>query len=115
MLILGLAAAVAAPSFILRAPPTEASSAIDVARGVALKRAELMFLSLNPTGDWRVNRPSTGVTIISGRIDVPPPTGVEIEISPLGVCVLRRGSLQAPGKRFDPLSCRLEAVAAEMR
>ena len=109
LVLLGLAFALAAPSFFTtRAPDAGVQRVVDTARQAAVRRAEALTLTLHPDGQWQVERTdgSSRQPVSSGTFGRAHASSLQIRISPLGACMLVE-STPLPPFVIDPVRCRL--------
>lgn len=109
LVLLGLAAALAAPAFITPggAPGSALGEPLHAARVNAIRRAETLYLTVSPTGHWRLDAPSdTTAPLATGVEGGYAGPGVTVIVSSLGTCGLDAAS-QAAGRALaiDPLTC----------
>jgi hypothetical protein len=112
LLLLGLAAALAAPVFIL--PERGESELVTVVRGarqLAERRGENLYLDMGPEGRWSV----TGAAsleegrLAEGELSEYDGPRFRLMLSPIGTCALDvRSSGAASMVRVAPLTCEVE-------
>jgi prepilin-type N-terminal cleavage/methylation domain-containing protein len=102
--LMGIAAAVVAPSFGARSATPEASRSalVTSARRMAVRRAERLSLRLSQNGAWSVRTLTDGAVLDSGHVRDALPDA-ELLLDALGGCVPARGT--SAGEHFDPLTC----------
>ena len=102
--LMGIAAAVVAPSFATRsaAPVASRVALVTSARRMAVRRAERLSLQLARDGAWTLRTLANGAVLDSGRVADSLPNA-ELLLDALGGCVPARG--EAAGAPFDPLTC----------
>jgi hypothetical protein len=113
LLLLGLAAALAAPVLIL--PDRDEAGLVTVvsgARQLAERRGENLYLDVGPAGQWSV----TGAVsleegaLVEGKLADYDGPRFRLVLSPIGTCALDvRSSRAASTVRVDPLTCEVEA------
>ncbi len=103
--VIGIALAVVGPALIVHRPAPGISEVLTQSRRAALRRGESVVVRVTADGVWQ-GRPAqaSDQALISGEIAPLPSGPVEILISPLGVCTVRRGRLGAD-RAFNPLTC----------
>jgi prepilin-type N-terminal cleavage/methylation domain-containing protein len=112
LVVMGLMVGLVAPALIPRRAPGERDSlaaAVRFARDVALRRSEVVYLRVEPSGDWRVEGASSqqdGV-LASGRVDGYQGGGATLVASPIGTCGFDGRSGRASEIALDPLTCEL--------
>ncbi len=113
LVLLGLAAALAAPAFIVPEPddPSALSSIVSGVRELAARRGETLKLRLTPDGEWRVEaaQGSPEGVLAEGRLegDFRGPA-FTLMVSPLGTCGFEvRSSAASRFIRIDPLTCEV--------
>ncbi len=116
LVLLGMAAAVAAPAIRSVLPRHPAlSSLVPAARDAAARRAETVYLRVAESGEWRMEgAASSGAgPLATGRVDPFPGLPLTLIVSPLGNCAFDLRSTQAARSiRLDTLSCKIERPAA---
>src|SRR6266581_3075409 len=97
----------------LLAPHHHASTLNDVvagAREAAARRGEVLYLSIEPTGRWRLEggaNPLEG-TLAGGRLEPFLAARVTLIVSPLGTCAFDVRSAAAAGAiTLEPLTCEI--------
>src|SRR5207245_8194995 len=91
LIMMGLAAALVAPALL--APHHHASTLNDVvagAREAAARRGEVLYLSIEPTGRWRLEggaNPLEG-TLAGGRLEPFLAAPVPLSVSLCGICAI---------------------------
>src|SRR3989442_13894339 len=74
------------------------------AREVAARRGEVVYLHIDPTGDWRME--GTPTPLATGHVQPFLTVAVTVMVSPLGTCGFDVRSAAAVGTvPLDPLSC----------
>ncbi len=111
LILMGLAAALVAPALL--APHHQASTLNDVfasAREAAARRGEVLYLSIEPTGRWRLEggaNPLEG-TLAAGRVEPFGAAPVTLIVSPLGSCAFDvRSAAAASALALEPLTCEI--------
>ncbi len=113
LIMMGLAAALVAPALL--APHHHASTLNDVvagAREAAARRGEVLYLSIEPTGRWRLEggaNPLEG-SLAGGRLEPFLAAPVTLIVSPLGTCAFDVRSAAAAGAiTLELLTCEIGA------
>jgi prepilin-type N-terminal cleavage/methylation domain-containing protein len=107
LLLVGLALALAAPSFARpRVPEGDAfRRVLDAARATAVRRAETLTLDVRADGAWSITGADTALAL-GGVLDSAPARPLRLSISPLGACLPDLTSGPATDARaWDPLRC----------
>jgi prepilin-type N-terminal cleavage/methylation domain-containing protein len=112
LVLLGMAAAVAAPAIrsVLPARPA-LSSLVPAARDAAARRGETVYLRVAESGEWRMEGAvsSDAGPLATGRVDPFPGLPLTLIVSPLGSCAFDLRSTQAARSiRLDPLRCKIQ-------
>ena len=109
LVLMALAAALVAPAFVA---PRDRGAAITriigEVRALAIRRAEAMELSIEPSGAWRVDGVATAQTgpLATGTISPAPAVALVLVFSPLGSCAPSVTTAAAAGfLQLDPLTC----------
>jgi len=113
LVLMGLAAALVAPALL---PPHHDQSALTAllgsAREVAARRGEIVYLHIDPTGQWRMEtgaNPLQGA-LASGRVEPFLTASVTLLVSPLGSCAFDlRSAAGAGAVALDPLTCQIRS------
>jgi prepilin-type N-terminal cleavage/methylation domain-containing protein len=112
LLLLGMAAALAAPALRSFRPVRPAlGSLIPGARDAAARRGETVYLRIAESGEWRMEgaASSDAGPLATGRVDPFPGLPLTIIVSPLGSCAFDLRSAQAARLiRLDPLTCKVD-------
>jgi prepilin-type N-terminal cleavage/methylation domain-containing protein len=113
LLVIGMAAAVAAPA-LLRSRPAEAgfSALLDNARETAIRRGESVHLRIGTSGEWKIegSASATPEVLVEGRVDPFLKHSLTLLVTPTGSCALDVPSAQTAGDlRLDPLTCQVAA------
>ena len=101
LVVMGLAVALVAPSFVTRRDATSAlADLVQRARATAIRRAEAVTLRVDAAGRWDAGG------LASGTLPQPPAAPVTVIFSPLGSCAPDVASTSA-GRALglDPLTC----------
>ena len=113
LILMGLAAALVAPALLPHHHDQSALSALLAsAREVAARRGEVVYLHIDPTGQWRME---AGANPLAGTLatgSVPPflAASVTLMVSPLGSCAFDVRSAAAAGAvALDPLTCQIRS------
>ena len=112
--LLGLAAAVVAPS-LRRAddgPADALGELLPHVRAVAASRGETMYLRIAESGDWRIEGAASAdePAVETGRVDRFEGLPLVLVVAPTGTCGLdawSAASATAVAARLDPLACEL--------
>jgi prepilin-type N-terminal cleavage/methylation domain-containing protein len=111
LLIMGMAAALAAPA-LLRSRPVESglSALVANARETAIRRGETVYLRIGQSGQWIIEgAASSGAgALVSGQVDPIPGAPLTLLVTPTGSCALDVPSTAAaPAIQLDPLTCNV--------
>ena len=111
LILMGLAAALVAPALL--APHRRAATVSDLvesAREAAARRGEVLHLTIEPTGQWRLEsgaNPLEG-TLAAGRVEPFLAAPVTLIVSPLGSCAFDvRSTSAASALALEPLTCEI--------
>ena len=111
LILMGLAAALVAPALL--APGRSTSSLKDLvasAREAAARRGEVVYLTIEPTGQWRLEggaNPLEG-TLAAGRVQPFFAAPVTLVVSSLGSCAFDvRSAAAASAVALEPLTCEI--------
>jgi hypothetical protein len=118
---MGLMVGLVAPAVIPRREPDERGSLAPVvrfARDAALRRSEVVYLHIEPSGAWRVDGASSQQQdgpLASGHVDAYRGGGATLVVSAIGTCGFDAQSTRVPALALDPLTCevRPEPVPAD--
>ncbi len=118
LVLLGLAAALAAPAFLSREPAAESQLAAVVrgSRELAERRGEVVHLRVRSSGEWRVEGAASASagTLAQGRLDDFAGPRFTLVVSPIGTCAFDVRSAGAANViAIDPLTCEVRAPARE--
>lgn len=114
LVLLGLAAALAAPAFLSRErePESQLATIVRGVRELAERRGEIVHLRVGASGDWQVEgaaSPAAG-TLAEGRLDDFAGPGFTLVVAPIGTCAFDvRSSGAARFIAIDPLTCEVQA------
>jgi prepilin-type N-terminal cleavage/methylation domain-containing protein len=111
LVLLGMAAAVAAPAIRSLLPARPAlSSLVPAARDAAARRGEIVYLRIADSGEWRMEgaASSDAGPLATGRVDPFPGLPLTLIVSPLGSCAFDLRTQAARSIRLDPLRCKIE-------
>jgi Tfp pilus assembly protein FimT len=113
LILLTLASAVVVPSLLTRVPNDSNSlqRVVANAREAAVRRGELVRLSIDRSGAWQATAGTLPVTdiLMSGRLS-DTRGSVELLFSPLGTCgPSAEDALIEGGVTLDPLSCEVRS------
>jgi len=114
LILMGLAAALVAPALLPHHHHDQSalSALLASAREVAARRGEVVYLHIDPTGQWRME---AGANPLAGTLatgSVPPflTASVTLMVSPLGSCAFDVRSAAAAGAvALDPLTCQIRS------
>jgi len=111
LILMGLAAALVAPALL--APHRRAATLSDLvasARETAARRGEVLHLTIEATGQWRLEggaNPLEG-TLAAGRVEPFLAAPVTLIVSPLGSCAFDvRTASAASALALEPLTCQI--------
>jgi len=111
LILMGLAALLVAPALL---PPHRDHSALDAllssAREVAARRGQVVYLHIDPLGQWRMEAGANPreETLASGRVQPFVTAPVTLMVSPLGSCAFDlRSAAAADAVALDPLTCEI--------
>jgi prepilin-type N-terminal cleavage/methylation domain-containing protein len=113
LILMGLLAVLVAPTLLPRHHDQNALNALlGSAREVAARRGEVVYVHIDPTGQWRMEagaNPSRG-TLATGRVQPSLAASVTLIVSPLGSCGFDLRSAAAAGAvALDPLTCEIRS------
>ncbi|OLB67673.1 MAG: hypothetical protein DMD38_02935 [Gemmatimonadetes bacterium] len=111
LILMGLVAVLVAPALFPRHHDQSALNALLVsAREVAARRGEVVYLHIDPTGEWRMEagaEPRQG-PLATGRVPSFFTAAVTLMVSPLGSCGFDvRSAAAVGGEVLDPLTCEM--------
>lgn len=114
LVLMGLAAALVAPALFpsRESAPAGVAALVGAARDAAVRRGEVVYLRIGPSGEWRVEGAASAAQgdLAGGRLagfSGPPFTLV---VSPLGSCAFDvRSVAAARAIALDPLTCEVRA------
>ena len=111
LILMGLVAVLVVPALFPRHHDQSALNALLVsAREVAARRGEVVYLHIDPTGEWRMEAGAnpTQAPLASGRVQPFLTAAVTLMVSPLGSCGFDVRSAAAVGTDvLDPLTCEM--------
>src|SRR2546425_2610395 len=111
LILMGLAAALVAPARL--APHRRGVTLSDLvasARETAARRGEVLHLTIEPTGQWRLEGGANTLdgTLAAGRVEPFLATPVTLIVSPLGSCAFDvRTASAASALALEPLTCEI--------
>jgi Tfp pilus assembly protein FimT len=109
LILLALGAALVAPSLLsnLAEPASEVRTLLHNARQAAVRRGEMVRLTIDRSGVWRatVGEGSRRELLMSGRLMARPAAAADLIFSPLGTCGPADGSAPGTLADYDPLTC----------
>jgi prepilin-type N-terminal cleavage/methylation domain-containing protein len=111
LILMGLVAVLVVPALFPRHHDQSALNALLVsAREVAARRGEVVYVHIDPTGEWRMEagaNPRQG-PLATGRVEPFFTAAVTLMVSPLGSCGFDVRSAAAVGADvLDPLTCEM--------
>ena len=113
LILMGLVAALVAPTLLPRHHDQSALNALLVsAREAAARRGEVLYVHIDPTGEWRIEAGASPLQapLATGHMQPVFTAAVTLMVSPLGTCGFDVRSAAAVGTvPFDPLSCEMRA------
>jgi len=111
LILMGLVAVLVVPALFPRHHDQSAINALLAsAREVAARRGEVVYLHIDPTGEWRMEAGAdpTQAPLASGRVQPFLTAAVTLMVSPLGSCGFDVRSAAAVGAEvLDPLTCEM--------
>ena len=111
LILMGLVAALVAPALIPHRHEGSALAAlIESARDAAARRGETVYLTIMPTGEWRMEGGATPLegTLARGRVQPSLAVAVTLVVSPIGSCGFdARSAAAAVAVLLDPLTCEI--------
>jgi prepilin-type N-terminal cleavage/methylation domain-containing protein len=107
LILVGIGFTLAIPAFIRPRLDSEygVQRVIDSARRMAVRRAETLTVSIEPSGVWAVDNGDRTTEPATGTVESDFSSVVRVRISALGACTL--DSVE-PGVTVDAVSCRIE-------
>ncbi len=113
LILMGLVAVLVAPVLLPRHHDQSALNALLVsAREVAARRGEVVYVHIDPTGEWRMEAGANPLqpALATGRVEPFFTAAVTLMVSPLGSCGFDVRSAAAVGADvLDPLTCEIRA------
>jgi prepilin-type N-terminal cleavage/methylation domain-containing protein len=110
LILMGLVAVLVAPALFPRHHDQSAINALLVsARELAARRGEVVYVHIDPTGDWRMEAGANPreAPLATGRVEPFFTAAVTLMVSPLGSCGFDVRSAAAVGAVLDPLTCEM--------
>jgi type II secretion system protein H len=111
LILMGLVAALVAPALFPRHHDQSALNALLVsAREVAVRRGEVVYVHIDPTGEWRMEAGANPgqAPLANGRVEPFATAAVTLMVSPLGSCGFDVRSAAAVGAEvLNPLTCEI--------
>ena len=111
LILMGLVAVLVVPALFPRHHDQSAINALLAsAREVAARRGEVVYLHIDPTGEWRMEAGAnpTQAPLASGRVQPFLTAAVTLMVSPLGSCGFDvRSAAAVGGEVLDPLTCEM--------
>lgn len=108
IVLIGVSLALVAPSIILRRDQLDIQQVVTQARRRALERAEMVTLSVDRSGMWRIRQETSPAQ--SGTLDRHDGKALTLEVSPLGTCSIVEGYRGTGAMAFNALTCELTQV-----
>jgi prepilin-type N-terminal cleavage/methylation domain-containing protein len=107
LILVGIGFTLAIPAFITpgRAAEPGVQRVIDSARRMAVRQAETLTISIEPSGAWAVDNGDRNTDPATGTVESDFGSVVRVRISALGACTL--DSIE-PGVTVNAVSCRIE-------
>ena len=106
LILLGVGFGLAVPAFVT--PQDGATDGVQrilsTARRAAVRRAEAITVSVEPSGDWTIANGDRATPPETGTLDWEPGAHLRVRISPLGACVLDSNDASLS---IDAVSCRI--------
>jgi prepilin-type N-terminal cleavage/methylation domain-containing protein len=117
LVVMGLMVGLVAPAFVPRPEPDDRDSlapALRFAREAALRRSEVAYLRIEPSGAWRVEAASSreGAPLAGGHLASYHGGAATLVVSPIGTCGFDARSAADPGFVVDPLTCEVRSGPA---
>jgi len=113
LILMGLVAVLVAPVLLPRHHDQSALNALLVsAREVAARRGEVVYVHIDPTGEWRMEAGANPLqpALATGRVEPFFTAAVTLMVSPLGSCGFDvRSAAAVGGDVLDPLTCKMRA------
>jgi prepilin-type N-terminal cleavage/methylation domain-containing protein len=116
LILMGLVAALVVPRLLPRHDKSDVNVLLRSAREVAARRGEVVYVHIDPTGEWRMdagaNRGdvSAPTLLAAGRVEPFLTAPVTLMVSPLGTCGFDVRSAAAVGAvPLDPFSCTMRS------
>src|SRR5437870_12776354 len=96
LILMGLLFALVAPTLLPRhQDKSDVNALLRSAREVAARRGEVVYLHIDPTGDWRME--GTHTPLATGHVQPFLTVAVTVMVSPLGTCCFDVRSAAAVG------------------
>lgn len=119
LVIMGLAAGLVAP--LLLRPTTydrqrQLTAVVQAARNTAATRGEVIYVRIEPTGEWHMEGGGLPVEgdVARGRMDRLSQSPLTLIVSPIGSCSfdVRSTAAAAAIVRLDPLICEMKLISS---
>jgi prepilin-type N-terminal cleavage/methylation domain-containing protein len=114
LLLIGMAAALAAP-VLLRANPGRSGfeELITTSRDAAVRRGEVLYLRMSPSGQWTLEAANSPTdSLASGQIE-PVGSPLTLMFSPNGSCMFDVATItRGTTIRLDPLTCEVQPATS---
>jgi Tfp pilus assembly protein FimT len=115
LLLIGMAAALAAPVLMRENPArSEFEELITTSREAAVRRGEVLYLRVSPSGHWSLDAASAppGDSLATGQVEsVGAP--LTLMLSPNGSCMFDVATIsRGTAIRLDPLTCQVQTPSA---
>ena len=112
LVLMGLAAALVAPALIAPRHDSDLKTLLGSARDAAARRGEVVYLQIEPSGNWRLEGGASPLegTLAAGRIKPFLTVPATLVVSPLGSCAFDvRSGAAARVVALDQLTCEIRA------
>jgi prepilin-type N-terminal cleavage/methylation domain-containing protein len=118
LIIMGLAAALVAPSLLKSGGydrQRQLAAIVQAARETAAKRSETIYVRVDPTGTWRMEGAEGAIS--QGRMERLSTIGLTLVVSPVGSCAFDVRSIAAAAQvvRLGPPTCDLFFLSEAQR
>ncbi len=110
LILMGLVAVLVVPALVPRHHQSPLNALLVSAREVAARRGEVVYVHIDPTGDWRMEAGANPhqAALATGRVEPFFTAAVTLMVSPLGSCGFDVRSAAAVGADLlDPLTCEM--------
>ena len=113
LILMGLVAVLVVPGLLTRHhDQSELNALLKSAREVAARRGEVVYVHIDPSGEWRIEAgaDSLQTPLATGRVQPFVTTPVTLMVSPLGSCGFDvRSAAVVSAEALDPLTCEMRA------